>query len=223
MRSLGPLEESGDLAPLRLALSQLGDTDDPGAPLRNVYGLTLNLYERDATAISRRLNEVQPPQLAMGGFLYPKGWYEGWAARLRGDLSAATAAFAEARATLQEAVVADPSNGQPLSLLAVLDAMLGHGELAIREALRACELTPPARFPAAPVVRCNLAAVYAWTGRRPEAIDILGQWLNRPAGIALPAQPTIGDLKLNPQWDPLRYDEAFIGLLAKTVPARVSR
>ncbi len=221
MRSLGPLEKSGDLAPLRAALAPLSDADDPDARLRDVYELVLSLYERDAAAITRRVNAVQPSQLSMSGFLYPKGWYEGWAARLRGDLPGTEAAFAEARSALQEAVVADPANGQPLSTLAVLDALLGHGELAVREARRACELTPPAKFSAAaPVVRCNLAAVYAWTGRSQLAVDTLNQLLDRPAGIALPAQPTIGDLRLNPQWDPLRHDEMFIALLARAAPAR---
>jgi hypothetical protein len=39
---------------------------------------------------------------------------------------------------------------------------------------------------------------------------------DKPAGANLPAQPTCGDLKLNPVWDALRRHPGFAGLMQKS-------
>ena len=72
----------------------------------------------------------------------------------------------------------------------------------------------------APIVRCNLAVVYAWTGQPELAIAELNGLVDKPAGANLPAQPTYGDLKLNPVWDPLRSHPGFAGLMQKFASLR---
>jgi hypothetical protein len=67
----------------------------------------------------------------------------------------------------------------------------------------------------APIVRCNLAVVYAWNGQLDFAISELDQLVNRPAGSNLPAQPTYGDFKLNPVWEPIRGDPRFQALVQR--------
>ena len=98
----------------------------------------------------------------------------------------------------------------------MIDAGLEQAEQAIAEAKRAVELE---RFEKsslnAPIVRCNLAVVYAWTGQPELAIAELNGLVDKPAGANLPAQPTYGDLKLNPVWDPLRSHPGFAGLMQK--------
>lgn len=49
----------------------------------------------------------------------------------------------------------------------------------------------------------DLAVVYAWIGERDKAIEQLAA-INK-----LPASPALGELKLNPLWDPLRGDPRF--------------
>ena len=97
-------------------------------------------------------------------------------------------AFVIARPKLEKRVVAAPSNGIELSVLAIADAGLGRNQQAIEEGQRACDLAPfeQNNFDA-PTVRCNLAVVYAWTGENDLAIAELSKLINRPAmgsGIA---------------------------------------
>ena len=70
----------------------------------------------------------------------------------------------------------------------------------------------------APIVRCNLAVVYAWNRKPDLAISTLEPLVNRPAGTNLPAQPTYGDFRLNPLWDPLRNDPRFEKIVASLAP-----
>jgi hypothetical protein len=60
--------------------------------------------------------------------------------------------------------------------------------------------------------------VYGWTGQPDLAIRELDQIIGRPAGSNLPAQPTYGDFRLNPLWDPLRKDPRFEALVQRLAP-----
>ena len=107
---------------------------------------------------------------------------------MRGDKKGAQAAFAAARLEVEKAVLADASDGRALSLLAMIDAGLGRQEQAVQEAEQACDLvTFESSAVSAPIVRCNLAVVYAWNGQLDFAISELDQLVNRPAGSNLPA------------------------------------
>jgi Flp pilus assembly protein TadD len=120
------------------------------------------------------------------------------------------------RGDVEKATLASPREGRPLSLLAMIDVGLEQSEQAIAEAKRAVELEPFEKSSVnAPIVRCNLAVVYAWTGQPDLAIAELDKLADKPAGNNIPAQPTYGDLKLNPIWDPLRSHPAFPGLMQK--------
>jgi hypothetical protein len=110
--------------------------------------------------------------------------------------------------------VAEPADARALSLLAIIDAALGYREQAMSEAERARDLQPFEKSSMeAPIVRCNLAVVYAWTDQPDLAISELNSLTGRPAGSNLPAQPTYGDFKLNPVWDPLRDDPRFTAIM----------
>ena len=101
----------------------------------------------------------------------------------------------------------------------MIDAGLGDRENALREARRACELLPTGKMTLdAPIAASNLAVVYAWTGQPDLACATLEQWVARPAGSNLPAQPTYGDLRLNPVWEPLRGNPRFAALAARLAP-----
>ncbi len=128
-------------------------------------------------------------------------------------------AFAIARPKLEKRVVAAPSNGVELSVLAIADAGLGHNQQAVEEGKRACDLAPfkQNNFDAT-TVRCNLAVVYAWTGQNDLAIAELSKLIDRPAMGSGIAQPTYGDFRLNPLWDPLRSDPRFEALVQRLAP-----
>ena len=118
-------------------------------------------------------------------------------------------AFAVARPEIEKRVVAAPSSGVELSVLAIADAGVGHSQQAVEEGRRACDLSPfEVNNFEAPTVRCNLAVVYAWTGQNDLAIGELSKLINGPAMGTGIAQPTYGDFRLNPLWDPLRMIRA---------------
>jgi hypothetical protein len=215
-RTFGPLESEGDLGPLRAAIATVTPEDDPSGAIKDLHNLILALWSHDPDSVSRISARAAETTFAFNGVKYPKSWYEGLAARMRGDKKGAQAAFAAARLEVEKAVLADTSGGRALSLLAMIDAGLGRQEQAVQEAEHACDLVPfESSAVSAPIVRCNLAVVYAWNGQLDFAISELDQLVNRPAGSNLPAQPTYGDFKLNPVWEPIRGEPRFQALVQR--------
>jgi serine/threonine-protein kinase len=155
----------------------------------------------------------------IAGVHYPKTWFEALAARMLGDASNAESAFGAARVQAASAVIADATSARKLGLLAMIDAGLGHRQEAVREARRAYDLSSNVAIDA-PVAACNLAVVYAWTGQSDLALAVLEEWITRPAGANEPDQPTYGDFRLNPVWDPLRNDPRFEKLVDRLAPSK---
>jgi TolB-like protein len=218
-RAIGPLEGEGELGPLRAAVATVTPEEDASGAIRDLHNLILALWDHDPDSVSRISARAAETTFVFNGVKYPKSWYEGLAARMRGDKKGAKVAFAAARLELEKAVLVGPSDGRALSLLAMIDAGLGRQEQAVQEAERACDLeTFESSAMNAPIVRCNLAVVYAWTGQLDLAISALDQLTNRPAGSNLPAQPTYGDFRRNPLWDPLRNDPRFTAIMKRLAP-----
>lgn len=218
-RALGRLESSADMAPLRAAFAeqsaanQLDDADKASAEMN------IAVWTHDSDAITRFL-ATQHAQPTFNGVEYPDVWFEALAARIRGDNPAALAAFTGARSQMEKRARSSPSEGVPLSILAIIDAGLGRKDEALQEAKRACELTSfqTNNFDAT-TVRCNLAVVYAWTGENDLAIAELSKLIERPAASHVICQPTYGDFRLNPFWDPLRKDPRFVAMVEKLAPS----
>jgi tetratricopeptide (TPR) repeat protein len=222
-RTFGPLESEGELGPLRAAIATVTPEEDPSGAIRDLHNLILALWNHDPDSVSRISARAAETTFVFNGVKYPKGWYEGLAARMRGDKEGAQAAFAAARLEVEKAVLADASDGRALGLLAMIDAGLGRQKQAAQEAEHACTLaTFENAAPSAAIVRCNLAVVYAWNGQVDLAISTLDSLVNRPAGTNLPAQPTYGDFRRNPLWDPLRSDPRFEALVQHLGPVASS-
>ena len=222
-RTFGPLEGEGELGPLRAAVATVTPEEDASGAIRDLHNLILALWNHDPDSVSRISKQAAETTFVFNAVKYPKSWYEGLAARMRGDKKGAQAAFAAARLEVEKAVLADASDGRALSLLAMIDAGLGRQEQAVQEAEHACELvTFENSAPNAPIVRCNLAVVYAWNGQLDLAISTLNSLVNRPAGTNLPAQPTYGDFRWNPLWDPLRNDPRFTAIMKRLAPVASS-
>jgi serine/threonine-protein kinase len=218
-RTFGPLEGEGELGPLRAAVATVTAEEDASGAIRDLHNLIIALWNHDPDSVSRISGQAAETTFVFNGVKYPKSWYQALAARMRGDAKAAEAAFTAARLEVEKAVLADASDGRALSLLAMIDAGLGRQELAVQEAEHACDLvTFENSGPSAPIVRCNLAVVYAWNGQPDLAISTLNSLVNRPAGSNLPAQPTYGDFRWNPLWDPLRSDPRFEALVQRLAP-----
>jgi serine/threonine-protein kinase len=222
-RTFGPLESEGELGPLRAAVATVTPEEDASGAIRDLHNLIIALWNHDPASVSQISAQAAETTFVFNGVKYPKSWYEGLAARMRGDKKGAQAAFAAARLEVEKAVLADASDGRALSLLAMIDAGLGRQEQAVQEAEHACDLvTFENSGPSAPIVRCNLAVVYAWNGQPDLAISTLEPLVNRPAGTNLPAQPTYGDFRRNPLWDPLRNDPRFTAIMKRLAPVAPS-
>ncbi len=220
-RTFGPLEARADVEPMRSAVVSLKSNEDPEGRLRDFHNLILALWNHDPDSVSRISARADEATLVINRVKYPKSWYEGLAARMRGDKKGTQAAFAAARLEVEKAVLADASDGRALSLLAMIDAGLGKEEDAVREGHHACDLEPfETSAMDAPIVRCNLAVVYSWTDQPDLALAELDKLVSKPAGSNLPAQPTYGDLRLNPVWDPLRSNSRFVAIVRRLAPTQ---
>jgi Flp pilus assembly protein TadD len=134
----------------------------------------------------------------------------GWSWRIEGDEPGARAAFDSARVIIESELAVDPDDARFHSILGIVLAGLGRGEEAIVSAKRGLELMPPEVEAWRGTYRLrDLALVYAMTGRSDEAFEILERLL------AMPADFSAWDLRLDPYWDDLRGDPRFDALVAR--------
>jgi TolB-like protein/class 3 adenylate cyclase/Tfp pilus assembly protein PilF len=210
-----PFAEGADLAPWH---GQLGAilNDDPKAATEIANGLFYcALAKRDSAMATRALQSIRAEGLrdTYNNSLWSRDWFVGVAARTFGEPAKARAAFAAARAIEEKVVRDQPDYAPAWSRLGLIDAGLGRKEDAIREGRRACELLPITKDAVdAPSYITNLAMIYAWTGEKDLALEQLAIAAQVPSGI------TYGELKLYPQWDPLRGDPRFEKIVASLAP-----
>jgi TolB-like protein/Tfp pilus assembly protein PilF/predicted Ser/Thr protein kinase len=200
--------DKGDPAAAQALLAQVPLDFSPTEEIWETR-FTAALYLRDYDAASRVI-ATTPANIADDFFDgQPESLADGQVAVARGDKQKALAVFAAARKKVNATWGDKPKDEAYFALVAKLDAGLGRKEEAIREALRAVDLTPIAKDSlAGPRVVTSLALVYAWTGERDRALEQLEIVATIPAG------PTYGDLKFNPCWDSLRGDKRFDKIVA---------
>jgi predicted Zn-dependent protease len=169
--------------------------------------------ERDPAAAARALANISKDSYANGSSPFPHAFFEGVVAKMRQDAPGAQAAFVDARAETEKIVRAQPKNANPLSTLALIDAELGEKEKATREARTACDMLPVSKdaFDGVALIT-NLATVYAVTGEKDLALEQLEIITKLPAG------PNYGQLRLGPEWDPLRGNPRFEKIVASLAP-----
>ena len=204
------IRERADTRPLH-ALDKMF-ADDPVGRFR------LALYERDPVAADRALSArgegtFDARSMGGGGMQFSRVYAQGLVARLKGDATAARAAFTDARAQQEETVRVQSDYGPALCVLGLIDAALGRKEEALREGRRAIELTPVAKdsLDGADVLYFY-AVICAWTGERDLAIEQLETLAKIPAGV------DYGDICLDPNWDPLRGHARFETIVASLAP-----
>src|SRR6266540_3303370 len=170
-------------------------------------------------AANRAPAAIKPGGLGSGwGESFPRAWFEGLAARARGDAAAARAAFASARVEAEFTVREQPDHGPSLCVLGMIDAALGRKEDVIREGRRAAELLPVAKDSIAGAgIMEYLGIIYAWTGEKKLAIDQVS------ATLRIPSDLNYGKLRLHPFWDPLRGDPRFEKLVASLAPKSANK
>ena len=203
-RASREMRRRADTRPLREEIEKVV-TEDP-AQVESDHikraRFVLAMFERDFAAADRAVAALSQQDSLWDD--YCRDFWVGVVARMKGDATAARAAFTSARADREKLVRAQPDNGPLVSGLGVIDAGLDRKEEALREGRRAIEITPIAKDAInGTAVLTNFAIICAWSGERDLAIGQLQTLTKIPGG------QHYGDLRLHPFWDPLRGDPRF--------------
>ncbi len=212
-RAAVELEWRANPAPLREAIHALVAPDPTAASSVAEQWLSLALREHDPAEAERALAVMTAEGCTIEGVVFPRDWCVGQAARARGDRAGAEAAFRSAREEAEATVQKQPDYAEALSVLGVIDAALGNKEAAIQAGQRAVEMLPLTEDAIdGAILLENLALIYTWTGEHELALEKLA------ATIAIPSQLSYGQLRLHPNWDPLRGQPRFEALVASLAP-----
>jgi len=207
------MEWKADTRPLADAIEPILKQNPAAATTFTQYYAFLALYQRDVKMTENVIRAMPAQGLGADQVPLPVAFWKGLVARMKGDSAAAQFAFLAGRAEMERIVREQPNYASGLCTLAVLDAGLGRKQEAISEARRACELLPITKDSINGVHMMEfLAVVYAWTGEKDQAIEQLRATLHYPTVISY------GQLKLHPQWDPLRGDPRFEQIAASLAP-----
>lgn len=220
MLGANALKQTGKIDALEDALKKVPPEFNPGGAVTTV-AVRVALMQRDPEKAARILAASGLDELNDGGiggmastldgYTFPRTWYDGWIARLRGDNAAASREFEKARASVEDDARVCASDEKSLSLLGLIDAALGRKQEAITAARGATEILPIEKDAYdGPILATNLAVVYAQTGQLDAAVSLLEKLVSLPNGT------TPGLLKAEPEWDPLRQLPAFQALLERS-------
>src|SRR6266545_1218740 len=202
-----------DTLPLHQTIDSIRATN-PGA-LPNVANdwLSCALAERDVAEATNALNVFGEVPLTDYGVHANRPLIEGILARMTKDEGKARTAFTAARALQERAVQEEPDYGPPLCVLGLIDAALGRKEEALREGRRAVELLPVEKDAInGPLMIKYLAMIAAWAGDKDLACEQLAIAVRPPSTVSY------GQLKLEPDWDPLRSDPRFEKIVSWLAP-----
>lgn len=205
-------EERADLSNLRTALESVPPSMKDNSVIIS-YRIYLSLYSRDWTAANEIIINDPNDEQFLGQIALPPIYTNISISKYQGEHPELFPKFLAARDQLLQKVEQDPENAELLSDLGLIDAYLGRKEEAIQEAKRSVEILPVSKDALnGPQLVVNLAIVYAWTNERDLAFQTLDFSTRAPGG------PSYGNLKLDPDWDPLRTDPRFDKLLAQLAP-----
>ncbi len=127
-----------------------------------------------------------------------------------GELERADEACAAATRVLEREIEERPHDYRLHSALGHAYAFLDRNEEAVRAGERSFELMPTSKDAlVGPIQAIELAKIYARVGEADKALDLIEELLSIPSDLS------IGLLRLDPAWDPLRDHPRFQALLEK--------
>ncbi len=212
-RATVELEWRADPKPLHTTLEGIRAANPSLAAAIAPYWFYLSFHERDHTNAGKALALLGPDGCSGEAVPFPDSWCEGIVARLGGDEIAAQVAFHRARAEAEKLFVEQPEYGGAACALAMAEAAVGNKVEAIRLGRRAVELLPISRDAVDGVLLAeSLAIIYAWTGETDLAIQQLEIVTRHPSYLSY------GNLRLHPDWDPLRGDPRFEQIVQSLAP-----
>jgi serine/threonine protein kinase/tetratricopeptide (TPR) repeat protein len=199
--------------PLHQTINSIRATDPAAMPNVANDWLSCALAERDVAEATNALNSFGETPLTDYVVHANRPLIEGILARLTKEEDKAHAAFIAARTLQERAVQDEPDYGPTLCVLGLIDAALGRKEEAVREGRRAVELLPVEKDAInGPLMIKYLAMIAAWAGDNDLACEQLAIAVQPPSTVSY------GQLKLEPNWDPLRGDPRFEKIVNSLAP-----
>ncbi len=199
------LNRSGEWLPYRRAFARFASTIAEGDQHIGWFFL----MDRDYYSLIDRF--AARPDVPVRGPQYriPSTYFLGWANHLLGNREAARDHLTRCAATLEGFISDHPKAAYERAYLAQMLALLGRAEDARQMVQQAMAARPSASDAlSGPDIEVRGAVALAWIGDRDRAIELLTNALSRPGDLART------DLRLHPQWDPLRGDPRFEKLAA---------
>ena len=204
--------EKGDLKAVRGAHEALPPSvkDDVQIAWQRVF---YPVCARDFGVAGDIFSKSPNEEMIFFGALVPRRIVALWLERVQGN-HPTIEEFGAAREQLYRKVEADRTDPFLLAALALADAALGRTEESVKEGRRAMEMRPISEDAFdGPIIAAYVAAVYAGANQSDLAFEQLNILVKVPS-----LWFNYGDLKTNPNWDPLRKDPRFEKLLAEMAP-----
>ena len=206
---------TGDLAAAQVEMDKI----PPAAKKFDVRIVILTLQRRYEEALQMLEQKLADPVAASP---QPAGMaheWRGYLRRLAGDAEGAKKAYLEAKPELERMALDQPKNFNVAGVLARVEAGLGNKDAALREAERGVAALPASEDPVlGPSAEENLAEVEAAVGEHERAIARVERLLRTPYG-AYPL--TVAELRLSPNWDPLREHPRFKAIIDGPEPKTI--
>jgi TolB-like protein/Flp pilus assembly protein TadD len=210
----------GSTAPIKTALQSLPPNLDPDGVV-TFARWDVSLMDHDADGAEKALAACQLDTISsQTGVRLPKSYLQACVDLVRGDAAKAQAEFEAARPAIEKLVADSPRDGTRRAQLALLYALLGRKEDALREGQRAMELKPITHdVIEGAVVEDFYALTCARLGLTDEAINRIERLLTTPFAVDYADESiTLSDLRQRWEWDPLRKDPRFQKILASPEP-----
>jgi tetratricopeptide (TPR) repeat protein len=191
----------------RLLLESAPNLDSPEIGYQE---LLLDLYDRKPESVLARLEDVSIDAFSLTYWYVPRGLLECTALSQMSEWKRAEAACASAVELLEREIETKPHHFLLHIALGHTYALLGRKEEAMGAGEQAVELMPISKDALdGPDQAIELAKIYSRVGEADKALDLIDELLSIPSWLS------VGLLRLDPVWDPLRDHPRFQALLEK--------
>jgi TolB-like protein/Flp pilus assembly protein TadD/predicted Ser/Thr protein kinase len=202
--------QRGSARQARATLEAMPSTDAPGVALTWFWQ---EFLERNYEQALERLSSVSLEFIVGETAFVPRSLWEAQVYQMMDKPELARTAYEDARIILERELEKQPDDHRLHRALGIAYAGVGRKEEAIREGKLAVELHPISLDAlSGPRFIENLAFIYMMVGEHDAALDQIQHLLTIPSGLS------VGILKLNPLWDPLRKHPRYQQIVDKYSP-----
>jgi len=178
------------------------------SPYIEYRSLLLDLYDRKPESVLARLESESIDAISLDYWYLPRELLECICLTQMSERRPADAACSSAVELIQHEIEARPHDYRLYHALGHALALLGRKEEAVVAGEHAVELIPTSKDAlVGPNQAIELAKIYTQVGETDKALDLIDELLSIPCDLS------VGLLRLDPVWDPLRDHPRFQALL----------